>query len=245
MRAWLGMLALFLLFACVPMIQAQDAIDPDAIWNAGAITIRNADGSRGQGYLVLEDDTVYVYTIEHVIDFRQRYVWVTIPSIVDEGRVTTDRFECESARRDNDNACRFALRPSMSRDIIDGEYDVLPYIRLDDTDFLQDGQVVGSPRIETSAWTMYSVYDYNSRMISIEALYYDDDEDMPMGHFCHGRSGGPLVVMGLDGDDLVIVLIDGHPISIGELQEGLDDPHPDYVDPSNTCYYEVGVNRPA
>jgi hypothetical protein len=230
-------------------LKAEESIS-QKIWNAGAAIVETRT-SFGQGYLETDGTSVYLRTIYHVIDDVTDYVWVTIPGLVTELPVDIHAFHCENRVFDHDTGCEFEFAAETSHDILSGVYPVLPYVRVKTNSQMQKDAFVGSPRPDTGKWTIYQIASWNEADITIDAYWYDLNgdgvPDSPAGNFCHGRSGGPLVLWNVTETDMTPVMLGDFPVSLGEMEKGDDaDPgHYDYINTSNTCFYRLQVNRPA
>jgi hypothetical protein len=246
------LMALLSVFSTKPA-NAQTYQDiEDLAWNAGAgiVEVRTASGtSYGQGYLALDStapDGVSFYTIGHVIEDATN-TWVTIDGFTeDRNRVATNRWRCDTRRSDYDTACRFFVGEEAAEAAASGDYGVMPYIRLYNHAQLEVGQYIGSPRPDTGLWTIYQITSITTTEIRIEAVFETiNGVRQPLGNFCHGRSGAPgaLVDYNPRTMEVTMILRNGHPISVGELERGTGRRVRDYINNRNNCYYDVVINR--
>lgn len=249
MRTLSGCLfVVLLLFVQTVSAGGRDPLE-DYAWNAGAVLITNEDGSYGQGYLVEIANDIYIFTIKHVLDFgEQDSFFVTIPGIVERGKLSMSRVSCIDVQ--SDNACFIELSSQLELAILERQFPIAPYQRLYESEYLVEGQLVGSPRPDTGKWTVYIIAEIQEEAILLNAVFVEHPSQpgtyIAIGNFCHGRSGAPVVPITISNGRIHPIREpeSNSPISFGELQAGLGDEHPDYVDASNTCSYSVVAARP-
>jgi len=231
------------------------------LWNGTAVKIERPDGGYGQGYVVLDEktDEIKVYTIKHVIDDVKTHVYITIPNFTDSSEVDVDRFECEYSSwgpKDDDTGCYVTLNNVRAQKIKD-EDTVKSVVRKKAPEGLKVGNFVCSPRPDTGRWSAYEIVEIQDDLIviSVSGMDFDDDSlpDEAFGEFCHGRSGGPALLCELKDPELpgqkalfnVYTDKNGFPISVGEIEGGLDNSsHEDREGKMGKgCYDVIVVNR--
>lgn len=242
-------LMLIIVFA---IIAAGVSASSDSEWNAGAIIIQayKADGSgmQGQGYIAHDEysESGYsVFTLQHVIEGSD-YVLIFIPPRYEDYlSMEIGRFFCIERPYDDDQTCGVELT-NVESDILLDEYDLEPYVRVNDHPELHVGALIASPRPDTGLWTVYEVsviYEDSIEATALELIHEDGTSEI-VGNFCHSRSGGPAVLVEF-GDGWVNPFYRrGAPIVVGEMEAGYDySAIYDYVDPHNRCYTHMIINR--
>lgn len=213
-------------------------------WSAGAIQIVASGNNvvfEGQAYLAVDPISpsgFSVFTIQHVIagfvDVSIHLPWLKTIS------TKTNQFFCIRIDPD-DRSCGYYMEEMYYTD----EMPVIPFERIRQPPQLEVGVYVASPRPDTQKWTVYQVTSIDQDSIQAEAVFdITGGEAVPFGNFCRGRSGGPAVIGRFENDLFEPFISEaGYPIVVGELERGIGDQHPDYIDPLNVCYFAVSINR--
>jgi hypothetical protein len=203
---------------------------------SGTVQIFTEEGV-GSAYLVRHDHSYGLYTIEHVVAGRGvATIKITLPDAVMRiPNVPLSDFVRLGAP--NGAADRSAVLE------IDGNAAVtldsywlggLQRERLPRE--LKVGSLLGSPRLDTKAWTVYRVTEFagGDNLIKVEAVN---------GNQCEGRSGSPMILMN-DNKSILIRRDTGNGVVVGEVEgpwEGTAET-PDIVGTGFSCAQYIRVN---
>lgn len=207
-------------------------------FRAGTVLILDPDtGTYGQGSLELKNDgVIHITTIQHVVSAAMRGdtdLIIAIPGYTDGTRVEADRFDCPELN-DPDGTCSMALVEAAS-DYFFGSSEYAPFYYQGDTLSLRIGDLVATPRFDTGRWTIGHITEIRDDEIIITTTH---------GVYCHGRSGGPAVLIRMDGGRVSLLTYRGWPVTIGTVQDGVGRGFPDpVVGTDNTCYNQVAIDR--
>lgn len=198
---------------------------------ANATSVRIAtDRGNGSGYIAIENSQLMIFTIYHVIE-NTNVTLILMPGLGDFEIPTSD-WTCPNLSRDSDSSCFTPLPATFVEMINQGApIQVVERFSLDDPVSWR-GYFVTTPRWDIGDWTLYKINGVTlDGTLSTESV---------LGNYCHGRSGGPALL--LNPDRTFVLSTSGRPVVIGEIERGLSDGHYDYAGTDNVCYSRIGMS---